>query len=194
MISIKKFPILILSSPRTGSTVLGDYIKQTSTIDIPYFLEPDYDGKFHMDRFRKYFQSSKSFILKCHLYNLNLYGNEIEEYLRYSPEVYRIRIRRKDIVDQIASFYIALQRNKKWHYRNKEDTMINDRILIDTKIISYSINFIKDSNRKLNETDIQFDQDIWYEDLGVLHNLNFYKAPAPTNINEIRSIITQYLD
>jgi LPS sulfotransferase NodH len=189
MFIITKTPILILSSPRTGSTVLTAYIKSMCEKDIGYFQEPDYHGQPEIDKFNKYFVNSKNFILKCHFIHLHRYGTTVSEYLL--DNAYKIRIRRKDFVKQIASFYIARARNNCWHYQNNETINLVDTISINTTYIKQYIIYLKNANYKLEHASVNFDLDLYYEDLPAINNAGYYIAPKPVNYDELLDTITK---
>jgi len=187
MLTINQTPILILSSPRTGSTVLGEYIKQQCVNkSIPYFAEPDYEIDT-MNRFTNFFSKSKYFILKMHYSHLYRYNEEIQNFLLYDPQVYRVRIQRKDVNKQIASWYIALCRDNSWHF--KSDQQLHDTIEIDKYKIDYCIGWIKYCNQVLAECTLNFDQDLIYEDLPEMKNMGYLKSPEPSNYLEILDMV-----
>ena len=189
MFTITKTPILILSSPRTGSTVLTAYIKSMCEKDIGYFQEPDYYGQLEIDKFKEYFNHSKNFILKCHFMYLHRYGTTVSEYLL--DNAYKIRIRRKDFVKQVASLYIARTRNNQFHYQNKEELNFVDTISINTRHINQYIMYLKTTNYKLDHASVNFDLDLYYEDLPAINDAGFYIAPKPANYDELLDTITK---
>jgi len=182
MFTITKTPILILSTPRTGSTVLGKYIKSLYEKDIPYFVEPDYTGQQEINNFLNYIKHSKDFILKCHFVYLHRYGTEAFIYLL--REAYKIRIRRKDFIKQVASWYIAHERNYKWHF-NKEESTLVDTVSINIAKIKQYIAFLKYANYKLDHAAVSFDLDLYYEDLPTIDDASYYIVPKPSNYNEL---------
>jgi LPS sulfotransferase NodH len=191
MFKINKTPILILATPRTGSSVLGAYIKSVFKKDIPYFQEPDYSGQEEINEFRNYFNHSKDFILKCHFIHLDRYGTDISDYLL--REAYKIRIRRKDFVKQVASLYIAEERNNYWHFRNTEQLNLVDTVLIDTAKIKQSISYLKYANYRLDCAPVNFDLDLYYEDLPIINDAGYYIVPKPSNYNELLDIIKKFV-
>jgi len=191
MFTINKTPILILSTPRTGSSVLGAYIKLLCNKDITYFQEPDYSGQEEIDKFQNYFNSSKDFILKCHFIHLDRYGTDVSKYLL--DNAYKIRIRRKDFVKQVASLYIAEARNNSWHFQNPEQLNLIDTVDINTAKIKQSILFLKYANYKLDRAPINFDLDLYYEDLPTINDAGYYIAPKPSNYNELLDTIKNLL-
>jgi LPS sulfotransferase NodH len=193
MFTITKTPVLILSTPRSGSTALGAYIKSLCKKDIYYFQEPDYYGQPEINNFKKYFYSnpSKNFILKCHFINLHRYGTDVSPYLL--DNAYKIRIRRKDFVKQIASFYIAKKRDHRWHFENAEQLNFVDTIPINTLHIKQYITYIKDANYKLDHASVNFDLDLYYEDLPDINDAGYYIAPKPDNYNELLATIQELI-
>ena len=187
MFNITKTPILIISSPRTGSSVLGSYLQ--TLYDVPYFKEPDYTGGKEMTDFYDYFSQSKNFILKIHYIHLNRYRSDITNYL--IENAYKIRIRRKNIVEQIASFYIATERGLRWHFRNTDQLNLVDTLNIDIAKIKQNILYIKYANYKLKSAPINFDLDLYYEDLPEMTDAGYYIVPKPSNYNELLSTITE---
>lgn len=188
----QQLPILILSTPRTGSTVLGEYLKLKYNIS-QFFIEPDYvkhANAGEMTRLNDLFRTSKKFILKFHYFRIHLYDKEIIDYMLYNA--YKIRIRRKDFVKQVTSFYIAQSRGDKWHFRN--NIQLNDTIIIDTDKINDAIRFLKETNEKLDRCDIKFDEDIWYEDLPNVSMTSFRRTPEPINYNEIVETVKNILN
>jgi LPS sulfotransferase NodH len=189
MFTITKTPILILATPRTGSTVLGAYIKSLCKTDIPYFQEPDYLGQLEIDKFKEYFDQSKDFILKCHFIYLHRYGTDVSKYLL--DNAYKIRIRRKDFVKQVASFCIASERNNRWHFQNAEQLNFVDTIPINTSKIKQHIAFLKYANYKLDHAPVDFDLDLFYEDLPAINDAGYYIAPKPSNYSKLLDTIKE---
>jgi hypothetical protein len=107
-------------------------------------------------------------------------------------EAYRIRIRRKDLVKQVTSFYIAQARGNKWHFKN--NIQLNDTITIDPIRINDTIKFIKETNKNLDNCSITFDEDIWYEDLLNIDMTGFHRTPEPINYNEIIAAVENIVD
>lgn len=182
MFVFNKFPILILSTPRTGSSAFGSYIQDCHN-NLTYFNEPDFFGQERMIRFENIINQTTNYILKTHIFSINNYRNS--NFLCYSNDVYRIRIRRKDFLNQVVSFYIAKKRNE-WLFRSEAEINANknDVIPIDMDYAKASIRFLKNANDLLENTDIRFDLDIFYEDL-MLDNTRYYPTPQPVNYEEL---------
>ena len=181
-----KVPVLILSAPRTGSTALGRYIKNTCNIEnISYFTEPQQViGQYKL--FKECFNSSKNYILKEHLHIFNReYSKSIVAAVMANS--YKIRIYRKDFIKQVVSAYITYERNNQTQYVTASDLQISDTVDINITQLSHIIINLKKWNNELANSDISFDITTCYEDLGHL-NLNisgYYKTPQPLNYNEL---------
>ena len=179
-------PVLILSAPRTGSTALGRYIKNTCNIEnISYFTEPQQIIEQYK-LFKECFNSSKNYILKEHLHIFNReYSKSIVAAVMANS--YKIRIYRKDFIKQVVSDYITHKRNNQTHYVTASDLQISDTVDINITQLSHIIINLKKWNNELANSDISFDITTCYEDLGHL-NLNisgYYKTPQPLNYNEL---------
>ena len=185
MFNINKTPIVIISSPRTGSTALGSYLSKVFP-NIKYFPEPDFTDKLDLIEFEKHFLLGNDFILKAHAFNFPNYNPEIVKLVCYTDLTYKIRIRRKDIAKQIASLYIAQERGEKYHFKYPSD--LNDTISIDKIKILKCIDYIVNKNKILENSDIQFDLDLFYEDIDIPDN-NYYIVPKPTNYNNLYEIV-----
>jgi hypothetical protein len=122
-----------------------------------------------------------------HYSHLYRYNEEIQNFLLYDPQVYRVRIQRKDVNKQIASWYIALCRDNSWHF--KSDQQLHDTIEIDKYKIDYCIGWIKYCNQVLAECTLNFDQDLIYEDLPEMKNMGYLKSPEPSNYLEILDMV-----
>jgi LPS sulfotransferase NodH len=204
-----KFPALIISSPRTGSTILGDYISQIHP-HIEFFCEPHLNNNLnnnHYDEFLEYSKNSKDFILKIHAQDLHHYNINLKDF-------YLIRLRRRDIINQIASWYLADIRNKfggydpdSLEYRQYTESAVR----YDGKSLDSIIDSVLRANEYLNRFDhdpiVSLDQDLWYEDLNFdLNKVNFdvndllnrkhrvFKTPLPTNYDMLKKIISIKLD
>ena len=118
---------------------------------------------------------------QAHLYQDSLQGNG-----------FKIRLYREDTVGQIASFYIANQRNQ-W-YKRPGDSCEDYSVEIRQHMLEQALVSIIDSNDQLFKHRAPFDITLSYESLG--HIENPYNAPThnPDNLLELRSVINQLLD
>lgn len=190
MFYTNKRPILILSTPRTGSTVLSEYVKKCcNDPSIRIFDEPENPTPSpRLDNFLKFYPTSENFILKTHLLNIHNYPSDISTFLTTSDSVFKIRIQRKDVIKQIASFYIATMRGR-WHFRSENASTIINTVPIDIQLLSGHVQYITKANKVIQESTIRFDLDLIYEDLPKMDNLTYYVNPKPTNYQEILDAI-----
>jgi len=192
MIYPTKTPIIILTAPRTGSTVLGSYIQSMYNKEIKYFLEPDYNGQKEVDNFSNYSKQSNNFIFKCHFIFLHKYDRELIDHLL--SKAYKIRLRRRDFIKQVASLEIAHCRKQRWHYTSKYHLWLNDTVPIDIESIKQNITFLREANSSLDNANINFDLDLYYEDFPKINNAGFYITPKPLNYNELLDIIKSLVE
>jgi hypothetical protein len=191
MYNINKFPIIILSSPRTGSTFLANMLSK-SYPDLKLFLEPDETDS--MLDFSKYSNINNQYILKFHSRTLFKFPEHINQKI-FSNDAFLIRLRRRNIIDQISSLYIELYRNI-WNYNLKTVEIYKDeKIIIDNNIINKAIHNTKMYNHSIDTLKINYNLDLYYEDLiEEFGNLSFtYVTPKPINHNEIYQAIQNQL-
>ena len=121
--------------------------------------------------------------------------NLIEKIINH--EAFLIKIKRKSIIDQMVSTYIELVR-KMWYYDMVTFEKYKDeKIPIESAIIEDAVKIIKEANESFNKIQIEYDLEIYYEDLVNIINDN-YKirsniAPKPINRNEIYEAIEHHL-
>ena len=185
--NIKKRPIVIISGPRTGSTALAYYVANLYPT-VPFFNEPNFTPAL-MDKFIDY-----SIETKKNDYILKLLGSALNSYPAdtiatiFSNETFKIKISRKNIIEQIASYYIAYYRDM-WIY-TKDDGTYQDLATIDIEFdllkIRHSIGRVLHDNDILSK--ISADAELYYEDFtDILSPIK--KTPLPTNYDSLIDII-----
>lgn len=195
-----KFPILILSAPRTGSTVLSKYIKNKSDIPLEFFMEPttgnwapdklDWQTNNVMEDFNRAFDNTDKIIVKDHIHTFKKHLPKNIEYL-LSDKTFKIRLRRRDFIEQIASRYIVWYR-KEWHYNKDTVDSIKYEVAINSEIILKIAMIFKDINTELDNVQIKFDLDLYYEDIILDYDLeisSLVPTPKPSNYQELLEII-----
>lgn len=180
--------VVILSSPRTGSTVLGSLVSIGLNCDFfSELVEPGIVKNIRMQQFLFYKHMNKQYVLKEHtLLFADNYKNVFDE----NSTVF-IRLRRKDIFKQTLSTYISNFRNI-WSYErdNTNDTeiMLDKKKLLDTKTYVDRFNQATDNYRG------KLDFDLYFEDLdltrapGSLDNGNKHDtipSVKPKNYSEL---------
>lgn len=187
MHNINKFPIIIVSSPRTGSTILAEYLAKRYNLKL--FSEPD-ANKSITDEFYSYIQNkNKNFVLKFHARNFNFFQD-----LDIFANSYLISIQRKNLVEQIASHYTALSRQI-WIY-NKENKIINSSIPINFFEVMNNSEVIMSANKALAELSLNFDAKLFYENLDLSEysqKSDFVPTPKPDNYEYLLAKIKKYL-
>lgn len=197
-----KLPVVIFSTPRTGSRLLGDLIEskfRTIGSNIRFWSEPDKLDQTKIDskptdhnslkNFYDYAIASNNYILKVHWCNFcKIYDKKIVDL----NNAYLIRIKRKDIIAQLTSWYIARYRNI-WRYtssHNIKDLKYTDPISIEFDLLDHAmlnLNLIKE----LETVQLTFDLDLWYEDISSSDNFESLVTPNPCNYQEIYETIRE---
>jgi len=189
---IFRLPVVILSSKRTGSTFLTYYICEllkNECNNLHQFIEPSESNQ--MQKLLEVIDNNENYVLKMHAYDL---------ITKYSPKVkniinthncFLIRIRRRNILDQLTSYYIANERNI-WEYSN--NTQYDNTVKkIDMDRIKRIINRLYTYNQAIDNFPEPFDVDIYYEDLPIVDGKSI-KTPAPENYDEIRNSIYHQME
>ncbi len=184
---ISRLPVVILSSKRTGSTFLTYYICESlknNCDNLHEFIEPAHSNQ--IQKLLEAIDNQENYVLKVHAYDLiTVYPPKIKNIID-THNCFLIRIRRRNIIDQIASHYIASERNI-WGY-NKDTLYDNTVKKIDINRIKRSIGFISAYNRTIDNFPGSFDLDIYYEDLPIIDGKSI-KTPNPDNYDEIWKMI-----
>lgn len=177
--NIEKFPIIILSSPRTGSTSLGDFLSKK--YNIVYYCEPN--GNF--------LPIKEEYILKFHARDLKKYPSQIISKI-FKNDCFLIRIRRRNLVSQIASNYVSLKRGR-WNY--KSDTVLEPESMeIDNDLVDISIKTVKIYNQHLETLIVNYDMDLYYEDIILdIQATDYVITPKPLFYDELKDIILNKL-
>lgn len=178
---ITKIPIIILSNPRTGSTALLRTIGEK--FNISAFNEPSMSKK--KDSLSLFLVKNKRFVVKEHTKN---FIKDFVFLLNFKPFV--IRLRRKDILEQILSNYIASIR-KIYGYENIKEisNYKNEIIKLDEKLLNESIFNIKEYNNATDSYQGKVDLDIFYED--IKDELQGTITPYPKNYTELKEWVSK---
>ena len=180
-----RYPIVIISTPRSGSTALTHYINQELN-SIPMFSEPDTNPEL-FSSFLETTKISNQYIVKIHAGRFDRYPDYILDQLFNSDEPYKICIKRRNKIDQVVSLYIALCRNQ-WEYHN--ESQVEDTVPIDYPKVKKSIEILNDLNNQLEQAKIKFDTILWYEDFD-FGELPVVKTPKPKNYEELYTIASK---
>lgn len=183
---ITKFPVFMLISARTGSTAFAGAIARH--YDLIHYGEPESlpDRVERINQFREFSKTSNRYLLKTNTFNMyTYYPRSLIDYYLTSDTVFKIRLRRRDRIAQMASAYIASQR-KIWVYRdNHSYNKIYNTVKIIDEQIDLNITIINNCYRLYDNLDVKFDADIYYEDLGLIEDTDAFKTPLPDNYDEL---------
>jgi hypothetical protein len=182
--------VFIVAGPRTGSTALGHYIFDKNP-DIKYFCEPDLYVEY-LKTFLDFYETNDNFVLKTmpdHF--LRRYPNSVKD--RLLNNSLTIKLKRRDTAAQIASLYIAEQREL-WHYDTcqLDDFNYLKEIPLEIKLdkVLVCLKRVLHTNKVLDN--ITTDLELYYEDLDLIET-NKALTPNPSNYNEIIFVVTNIL-
>jgi hypothetical protein len=183
MYHIEKFPIIILSSPRTGSNLLAKVLSNNYSY-LKLFLEPDETN--NMQDFIEYATDNNQYILKFHLKQLYKFPEFIKNKI-FSHDASLIRVRRRNVIDQMVSIYIELCRGVWYYHLDTVEKYKDEKILIDATTINTAIQTTKNYNNSIDTLKINYDLDLYYEDLvEEFSNVSpTIITPKPVNLDEV---------
>jgi LPS sulfotransferase NodH len=179
-----RYPVVILASPRSGSTALANHI-HGKLEDVLLFQEPDSILPW-FSNFLETAKTTNQYVVKIQTNRLNLYPKEMLDYLIHSSEPYRVCIRRRNKIEQSLSRYIATTRQK-WFYQTTD--ISEDIIPINYAGIKKNIQLLEAEIAKLDSIGITYDTTIWYEDFD-FSELDGVKTPKPKNYEELYTAFT----
>jgi len=185
MIKINRFPVIIFSSPRTGGTAFGHHLAKNNP-GIKFFNEPNVLDN-NIEEFLTYADNNKDYIVKVIGRGLTQYPNSFINYA-FSKHPLKIKIRRRNLLNQIASFYVAKKRDI-WGYDNSIFEKIE--LTIDKDLIEKSIYDIKADNLLVSKIDTDFE--IFYEDIPNFDSPTII-TPYPINYDEIKQAIRERIN
>ncbi len=181
--------IVVLASYRTGSTALCDVLSKTHKVI-------NLDEYFHYKKYIRYthkgFPYNEGYVIKIMPDQViePLFSQLIKQ-----SEVYGIY--RKNIVEQIASYYIVMKNIKKWHNK-KGDKLTDDyEIEYDVKELKRVMNQVPFYNRLYQE---QFKhlchKEFAYEDIrgNLLKSSSYDVYKKPTNYDFLITKIYGIMD
>ena len=187
--NITKFPVLITSPARCGSTAL--LRKIAFDYNLKEFGEPH--ALVSPKVFWKLTEFSK--IKKRSDYVIKVMSGLFDYYHSYYnynlDNFFTIRLRRRNIIEQCASYYIARTIDK-WHSTIHDFTSL-DFIALDYNEIKLSTDLILQANIKNEAINHNFNLELYYEDLD-LSNPDLVKNSKPKNYQELLDIIKADID
>ena len=188
---ITQFPIVIIASPRTGSSAYCRYL--ADTYNLSRWQEPDLvDSKF-LDFKNQLATGTDKYVLKIMAWQIE--KNTIYQSI-LANNCYKIRLTRENKIEQLVSHYIGWT-TKIWNSENKFARGEKYAVGIDRKEINdIIVDHIK-YERSFDKLDIKFDEEHTYEELLKTVNLNatgMQKIIPPTNYIFLKRVIEQEYD
>ena len=177
-LNVETRPIVIVSNYRTSSSALARHLSKKYEID--FFTEPMiwrlYYGKFS-DRVD---EGDTNFVLK-------IIADQMDDCKYYreilSRECYKIKLTKRNVPEQIASFYIATK-TQQWSQTTNETRKPRHIRIIRSHLLR-AMNTILHNNTLLDESNILFDEVIYSEDLPFLDKSDQVPSTKPTNYQAI---------
>ena len=184
MFTINIKPVVIYANYRTGSSMLADYISKKE--NLIRFSEPHVSEFDSLHTFEKCVTTNdKNFVVKFmpdSIPKSTCYQTVLDQ------DNFKIRLRRKDKVSQIASFYIAHVTNR-WLQRKNEAVDTYD-VPLDMVLLSEITDRIIKNEILLAKSDLKFNLDLYYEDLGIVDAPTHVITKKPNNYDEILNVIS----
>ena len=207
-------PIVILSSPRTGSTalakdILSFFTKIDPTVvwlneiavrvpDKPLSVDFAHWALFRGEKIYDETEfnnllNANPFILKTHAVNAFYYYPDAFKDRLLSGDFSVVRIRRRNMLEQCISAFIAFN-TRKWDTSNDHNLFLEKTTIpIDNEQIHNAISFIGRSNNVSNNFTGKISLDIVYEDYPFLTGITV-KNTKISNYAEIENAVSKMMD
>ena len=195
-IQINKWPVIIVANYRTGSTVYATHLAKHYNVTL--FLEP-----WHQKRNRGPHWGPHVNGLKKDFYN-HYHSNDNRYILKFMPDqinkftpydkllksnCYKIKLYRESDIDSVVSKYVASMKEKWW--TSSDESVQKYTLDIDNDMILSAISNITQNNFWLNELNVDYDEVITYESLGIITTTEYVKTYMPDNIADIRNRVIE---
>jgi hypothetical protein len=190
--------VIVFSSFRTRSTALCDCIAQQN--GLTNFDEAFLNVRRTMSFVNFVNNQSGNFVIKV-MCNTNQYTPEIQQFLQpLLNQCTIIRLRRRDVIAQIISFYIAAV-NDRWHWVKKPMSthlplpghLLDVETSVDTVELKKAAISILTANQRLQAINVTLDLDLVSEDLGVLPS-NYQVMPPAANLDQLNTALKTLID
>jgi LPS sulfotransferase NodH len=130
--------------------------------NLKLFSEPDENN--NMQNFIEYASNSNQYILKFHLKQFSKFPPNVIKKI-FSNDAFLIRIRRRNIIAQMVSMYIELCRGVWEYFPDTLEKHKDEKIIIDHDTINIAIQTVKNYNNYIDTVKINYDLNLYYEDL-----------------------------
>lgn len=188
IVKIIKWPVVLVATYRSGSTALGHSLSKFYNCD--WYSEPLVNKNNTLKKFKNHYHSTNN------TYLLKTMIDQIPELAEtknicYSQDSFKIRLIRKDTVAHILSLYLARIRNIWVEFESAKNYTVD---IIDTVLLKRSIDHVMRFNQMIKNTDINFDQTVYYEDFDNIKYTFFKKTTQPTNYDYLYQLIKERLE
>ena len=191
-INSNQLPIIILANCRTGSTALGSYLAKT--LAVPFFSEPfNTNNILNPDKNKLNFISF--YTKKNNKFVLKFMPTSITDFTPYdeimSHSGFKIKLLRKDVVAQLSSLYIASCLDI--YHKNTPKVVSDFQVPICKDKIIDAINVVLRNEFLFKRLSYKYNMTLFYEDLGIIQNAEYFPSDKPTNMEEIKEEIRKIL-
>jgi hypothetical protein len=195
-IKINRWPAIIVANYRTGSTVYATHLAKQH--NVPYYLEPWNRPELRGDNWGPHVNGMKQnfyeqFHSRDNKYILKFMPDQINKFTPYAmllkSNCFKIKLYRENEIDNIISNYVAAVRKKWWAHPT--ETFENYTLKIDDSQINKSIGVTTQNNFWLHSLNVEYDEILTYESLGIIPPEDYIKTHMPDNLEDIRNRITE---
>lgn len=190
MLLIPQYPVLVIGAPRTGTTVLSDYLRACNPDIKSWFYEPN-KNQHEFQKFLEHAKNNDDYLIKLQGIPLATYPTWFLEKI-HSKNIYIIAVHRQNIVNQVTSFYIATVR-KRWYY-TKDINFVEDNIKIDTTLIDWCMEMTNKENKIVESLTPHASIAYEYIEKNIPNNIGSLKTPRPTNYEELKKVISDKIN
>lgn len=191
-VNITRWPCVIISNWRVGSTGLLFHIADQYSKITQAYSEPliKVNGNFRNPSLRYFLLKSKNLeqiLVKFH--GWQLLTDPSAPYVKLlEADTFKIKISRRNIIDQITSYYISLK--SKFTY-DKGLTHSRPEISVNELEIYKCVDRIVRSNIIVDKLKVRYDLELFFEDVIPLENSVIHDARkfSPANRSEIRHAV-----
>lgn len=195
MFEVAKFPAVVFSSPRSGCTALANYLSTRNNLT---FFNENVNKEFV-----EYAKHKNDYLLKVmmeYVIDGRFSEEDLPAWLKeriLSDKVFKIRISRNSLVDQVASKYVARERDQYMYHKLTVDQYRGYETFPINISMSYLINDLRDirkCNIGLKYYNTKYDLDLIYENLPYFEEAECVKTLLPTNYAELKQEIVRNLN
>lgn len=192
-LNITKHPVVLLANFRTGSSALAQHIAQQHRLKL--WLEPFQVSDFaradqHKLDFIKFYTQNyhDGFVLKFMPSQISGF-NPYQEILSKPCTV--IKLSRRDKAQQIASLYVANQRQK--YFKLAGEPTAKFELPFDHAALQLAVRTVVLNDYMLEMLPYTADHTLVYEDIGWIPNTDHTSSDRPTNWNDIVEAVSRVL-